>query len=53
MYYCSSLAVKLPTEGVKRLNYSTPLNQTLLADIKEMLEQGDNRNHVILIVGLK
>ena len=44
--------MKLPSEGVKRLNYSTPLNQTLLADIKDMLENVDH-NHVILIMGLK
>lgn len=47
---CYSMVVKVPSSGVKRLNYSTPLNQTLLAEVREKLEDGDD---IISIVGFK
>ncbi len=47
-----SLAVKLPSTGINRLNYSTSLNLTILTELKEMLEDS-NPDHVIVITGLK
>lgn len=52
--YVYRLVVKLPSSGIHRLNYTVPLNATLLTEIKEKLENGQYyQNHVISIVGFQ